>query len=129
MCAKETHEGLFSALSFEDFWEWVVVHPNCILRAGVQNSVIYDDEDYHWHFAQDGPDTFMVQIIRGKRLVGEFVVYSESVAYVQILTGDQEGEVLFEAVAAEGSETPLACFFVMSHGFDVDMGESPHRVH
>lgn len=129
MCAKDTHEGLFSTLSFGDFWEWVVAHPNCILRAGIQNSVIYDDEDYHWHLSLDGPDIFLVQVIRGKRLVGEFVVYSDSVAYVQTLAGEQEGEVLFEALAAEESETPLVCFFVMSHGFDVEMGDSPHRVH
>ena len=129
MSAKDTHEGLFSTLSFEDFWEWIVLHPNCILRAGIQNSVIYDDEDYHWHFAQDDPDAFLVQVIRGKRLVGEFVVSREEVAYVQSVAGDQEGEVLFEAIAAEEAETPLVCFFVMSHGFDVEMGETPHRVH
>jgi len=129
MGAKDTHEGLFSTLSFEDFWDWLLMHPGCILRAGIQNSVIYDDEDYHWHLSRDDPDTFLVQVIRGKRLVGEFVVSSESVGYVQSLAGDQEGEVLFEAVAAEGSETPLVCFFVMSHGFEVDMGEIPHRVH
>lgn len=129
MSAKDTHEGLFSTLSFEDFWEWVVLHPNCILRAGIQNSVIYDDEDYHWHFAQDDPDAFLVQVVRGKRLVGEFVVSREKVAYVQSVAGDQEGEVLFEAIAAEEAETPLVCFFVMSHGFDVEMGETPHRVH
>lgn len=129
MSAKDTHEGLFSTLSFEDFWEWIVLHPNCILRAGIQNSVIYDDEDYHWHFAQDDPDAFLVQVVRGKRLVGEFVVSREKVAYVQSVAGDQEGEVLFEAIAAEEAETPLVCFFVMSHGFDVEMGETPHRVH
>lgn len=129
MCAKDTLDGHFSTLSFEDFWEWVEAHPNCILRAGIQNSVIYDDEDYHWRLAQDGPDIFLVQVIRGKRLVGEFVVYSESVGYVQSLAGDQDGEFLFEAVAAEESDTPLICFFVMSHGFDVDMGDSPRRIH
>jgi len=129
MSAKDTHEGLFSTLSFEDFWEWVVLHPNCILRAGIQNSVIYDDEDYHWHFAQDDPDAFLVQVVRGKRLVGEFVVSREKVAYVQSVAGDQEGEVLFEAIAAEEAETPLVCFFVMSHGFEVEIGETPHRVH
>jgi len=129
MCAEDTHEVLFSTLSFGDFWEWVVAHPNCIVRAGIQNSVIYDDEDYHWHFAQEGPDTFLVQVLRGKRLVGEFVIYSDRVAYVQSLAGDQEGEILFEGVAAEGSEIPLVFFFVMSHGFDVEMGQDPHPVH
>ena len=129
MSPQETHEGLFSTLTFDDFWEWLSVHPNCILRAGIQNSVIYDDEDYHWQFAQDNPETFLVQVIRGKRLVGEFAVYRERVAYVQSMAGDQEGEVLFEAVAAEEAESPLVCFFVMSHGFDAEIDDSPHRVH
>ena len=129
MSPQETHEGVFSTLTFDDFWEWVAVHPNCILRAGIQNSVIYDDEDYHWQFAQDNPETLLVQVIRGKRLVGEFAVYRERVAYVQSMAGDQEGEVLFEAVAADEAESPLVCFFVMSHGFDVEIDDSPHRVH
>jgi len=129
MSPQETHEGLFSTLTFDDFWEWLSVHPNCILRAGIQNSMIYDDEDYHWQFAQDNPETCLVQVIRGKRLVGEFAVYRERVAYVQSMAGDQEGEVLFEAVAAEEAESPLVCFFVMSHGFDAEIDDSPHRVH
>lgn len=129
MSAKETHEAIFSTLTFNDFWEWLVVHPNCILRAGIQNAVIYDDEDYHWHFAQESPDNYLVQIIRGKRLVGEFVLPLERVAYVQVLAGEQEGEVVFEAVGADEAETPLVCFFVMSHGFDVDIADAPHRVH
>ncbi len=129
MKPQDSHEALFPTLSFDEFWNWVVVHPNCVLRAGIQNSVFYDDEDYHWHFAQDETDTYLVQVIRGKRLVGEFVVYRDGVAYVQSLEGDQEGEVLFEAVAVEGAETPLVCFFVMSHGYDVDLGDESHRVH
>lgn len=129
MSAQETHEDAFSTLTFDDFWEWVAAHPNCILRAGIQNSVIYDDEDYHWQFAQDNPETLLVQVIRGKRLVGEFAVYRERVAYVQSMAGDQEGEVLFEAVAADEAESPVVCFFVMSHGFDAEIDDSPHRVH
>jgi len=129
MSAKDTHEELFPTLTFDDFWKWVVMHPYCILRAGVRNSVIYDDEDYHWHFAQEGSDIHLVQVIRGKRLVGEFVVSRERVTYVQGMAGDGEGEVLFEAIAADEAETELVCFFVMSHGLDDDMTETPHRVH
>ena len=79
MSAQETHEDAFSTLTFDDFWEWVAAHPNCILRAGIQNSVIYDDEDYHWQFAQDNPETLLVQVIRGKRLwVSSPSIVSES---------------------------------------------------
>jgi hypothetical protein len=126
---KDSNAALVETLSFDEFWEWLVMHPNCILRAGIQNAVIYDDEDYHWHFSQDGAETYLVQVVRGKRLVGELVVARDRVAYFQGLEGDQEGEVLFEAVGADEVESPLVCFFVMSHGMDVERSEPPHRVH
>jgi hypothetical protein len=43
-----------STFSFETFWQWLMRHPNCILRAGSPDAVLYDDEDLHWHFAADG---------------------------------------------------------------------------
>ena len=30
-------------LPFEKFWNWLVTHPNCILRAGTPEAVLYDD--------------------------------------------------------------------------------------
>src|SRR6185503_1298854 len=57
-----------TTLSFEPFWNWLVSHPNCILRAGTPDTVIYDDEDLHWHFGAEGDSTMSVQVLRGKRL-------------------------------------------------------------
>ncbi len=105
-------------LSFEEFWSWLVRHPNCILRAGTQDTVLYDDEDFHWHFAVEGPDTPLVQIIRGKRLVGELLIARDRIAYVQGVTGDVEGEHVFDLIVESKIDQLTAYFFVLSHTYE-----------
>ena len=116
-------------LSFQDFWDWLIRHPNCILRAGTQDTVVYDDEDYHWHFALEGPDTPLVQIIRGKRLVTEILIARDRIAYVQGTTGDVDGEHLFDLVIEDEMGRVTAYFFVLSHAYDVPMAEESGGVH
>lgn len=116
-------------LSFDDFWTWVLRHPNCILRAGTQDTVVYDDEDYHWHFAVEGPDTPLVQIIRGKRLVGELLIAKDRIAYVQGSVGDVEGEHLFDLIIEDESGLVTAYFFVLTHAYDQPEVETPGGVH
>ncbi len=105
-------------LAFETFWSWVASHPNCILRAGTPEAVIYDDEDLHWHFAAEGPQTLVVQVIRGKRLVGELLIEPEQVTYVQGSAGDREDEFVFELVSETESEQVAGYFFVLTHGYE-----------
>lgn len=122
-------------LSFEEFWAWIVRHPNCILRAGTQDAVLYDDEEYHWHFAVEGPDMPLVQVIRGKRLVGELLIDRERIAFVQGTLGDVEGEHVFDLVIESESERLTAYFFVVSHAYEApgtssgSEATSGHSVH
>jgi hypothetical protein len=116
-------------LPFDTFWDWVVTHPNCILRAGSREVVLYDDEDYHWHFAQEGHESLLVQVIRGKRLVGELLIPKDRVAYVQGVLGDQEGEFLFELISGDEHDQGSVYFFVLSHGFESAEDEPPRRIH
>ena len=119
-------------LTFETFWAWVVAHPNCILRAGTPESVLYDDDEFHWHFATEGPHTLLVQVIRGKRLVGELLVEPEGVTYVQGAVGEREDEYVFELVTEAQGERTVAFFFVLAHGYDGEEAEPTHphsRVH
>lgn len=118
-------------LTFEEFWDWVTRHPNCILRAGTQDTVIYDDEDYHWHFAVEGADTPIAQVIRGKRMVAEILIARERIAYVQGVPGDVEGEHLFDLVEESESERITAYFFVVSHPYETQDSAptGPHSVH
>lgn len=116
-------------LPFEQFWGWLVTHPNCILRAGTPESVLYDDEDLHWHFATEAGTTLLIQVVRGKRLTGELLVEPEQVSYVQGYTGDREGEYVFECVLDNESEQVVAYFFVLTHGFETEEDFTPARVH
>jgi hypothetical protein len=118
-----------ATLPFETFWNWLMLHPNCILRAGTADAVVFDDDELHWHFAADG-SLFFVQVIRGKRLLGEVVVDTERVAYAQALGEDREGEFLFELVSESETQRAAPYFFVLSHGYDEEEPRGPeHPVH
>ena len=106
-----------TTIPFDTFWSWLMRHPNCIVRAGTPEAVIYDDEDLHWHFAVDGPLLYL-QVIRGKRLMGELAVDSERIAYVEAVGEEPEGEHLFEFIAEGVSERTAAYSVVLSHGYE-----------
>ena len=106
-----------TTLSFEPFWSWLASHPNCILRAGTPEAVLYDDDDLHWHFGSEGESTVVVQVLRGKRLVGEILVEPEQVTYVQGVAGEEEGEYVFELIAESETDQVASWFFVLSHGY------------
>lgn len=104
-------------MPFETFWNWLLRHPNCILRAGTQESVLYDDDDLHWHFAVEG-SVFYVEVICGKRLLGEISVDSERVTYVESVGEEREGEHLFELISEDEQARFSLYFFVLAHGFE-----------
>lgn len=117
-----------TTLPFDVFWGWLMMHPNCILRAGTPEAVIYDDEDLHWIFANEAT-YLVVQLLRGKRLVGELLVEPEPITYVESTLGDQEGEFVFEMIVESEQDRIVPYFFVLTHGYDEDT-ETPHsRVH
>ncbi len=118
-----------TTLPFEAFWSWLVTHPNCILRAGTPEAVIYDDDDLHWTFA--GEDGYLlVQVLRGKRPIGELLVEPEPVTYVESSAGEQEGEVVFELISETPNDRVVSYFFVLVHGFQEEEEDVPHsRVH
>jgi hypothetical protein len=116
-------------LPFEVFWPWLLSHPNCILRAGTPEAVLYDDEDLHWHFAREEPDTLVVQVLRGKLLVGELLLAPEQIAYVQGVRGEVEHEFIFELISETETDRFAAYFFVLIHGFDEEGEFSPRSVH
>lgn len=115
--------------SCETFWEWLTAHPNCILRAGTRDAVIFDDDDFHWHFTVDGPANLLVQVIRGKRLVGEILIPRQEIAFVQGVVGDHEGEFVFELIGGEDALQSAQFFFVLTHGYEPQDDLDPRRVH
>lgn len=129
MSPEEPLSDATPTLSFDKFWEWLITHPNCILRVGTPDAVIFDDEDYHWHFVRESSETVLVQVIRGKRLVGEILIPREQIAYVQGALGEQEGEFVFELIAGGENDQSAVYYFVLSHGFEQQSEPGTRRIH
>ena len=116
-----------SSLTFKEFWPWLAEHPNCILRAGSADAVIYDDDDYHWRFAEEDARTLLVQVMRGKRPVAELFIEPEHIASVQVTPGEK-GEFNFDLLVEFQGQTQVAYYFVLSHAFEEssEQVEPPH---
>jgi hypothetical protein len=106
-----------STLPFDTFWNWLMSHAGCILSAGTPEAVLYDDEDLHWSFAAE-EESLVVQLLRGKRAVGELFLGSEQVAYVEWGPGEREGEFAFDLVQETETDRVMAYHFVLSHGYE-----------
>ena len=115
-----------NTLPLEEFWTWLLGHPNCILRAGTPDTVIFDDDDLHWQLGNEG-STMFTQVLRGKRLMGEMLMNSDAVSYVEIHGGDREEEVFFDLIVESETDRVVAYFFVLSHGFDEDELDTHNR--
>ncbi|WP_444946367.1 hypothetical protein ACJJIP_05375 [Microbulbifer sp. VTAC004] len=108
---------MHQAIPFKEFWAWLAEHPNCILRAGSTDSVVYDDDDYYWRFAEEDARTLLVQVIRGKRPVAEFFIEPAHVSTVRVNPGER-GEFNFDLVTEFQGQMQVIFYFVLSHGFD-----------
>lgn len=106
--------------SFDEFWRWLQGHPNCVINVGTPETVIYDHDDLHWNFEpqEGGTGNMVVQLIRGKTLVGEVVITPHDIAYVQVEARSEE-EFFFECVGA-GEEDTAPYFFTLSHDYSID---------
>ncbi len=116
-------------LPFDTFWNWLMTHPHCILRAGTPETALYDDEDFHWHFATEAGSTLLVQVLRGKRLIGELLIDPEHITYVQGVASEREEEHIFELIAEGESDRVAGYFFVLVHGYEDEVPFTPARVH
>ncbi len=126
MTAPTAVERSRVTLDLDTFWNWLVLHPNCVIRAGSVDALLCDDEDFHWQFAAEENTLLIAQLVYGKRLVGEILVDRERVAYVQSFQGEHENEYVFELISETESERMAAWVFVMSHGLDDEPQESAH---
>jgi len=129
MSAEDHLTDSTPTMSIDTFWEWLTAHPNCILRAGTRETAIFDDDDLHWHVAREGTETLLVQLIRGKRLLGELLIPRDQIAYVQGGIGDQQGEFVFELVSSSDSVQSALFFFVLTHGYESRTEPDQRRVH
>ncbi|HVS65025.1 MAG TPA: hypothetical protein VMT85_16145 [Thermoanaerobaculia bacterium] len=114
-----------STLSLDSFWSWILDHPNCLVRVGSADAVLYDDDDLHWWLGQDG-NLLVAQAIRGKRLAGEIVIDPDRVSYVENVGEQREGEHAFELITETETERFASFFFVLTHGFETEGEEDVH---
>jgi hypothetical protein len=115
-----------ATLSFDRFWRWLRRHATCILRAGTPDSFHYDADDLHWHLDEDDDRVPTVQLLRGKQLLGELVIETREVLFVQAVPDPEgeQGQFVFELVGGAGEEPYALYHFVLAHGFDE---EAAHR--
>lgn len=108
------------SLSFDEFWGWLVGHLNCIVRAGSREAMFFDHQDFHWHvMMMEEPDVpggllHILQLRRGKELVGDLTILSGEIGMIQCYPGPND-EYVCEALAKSGLDEPALYQFVMEH--------------
>lgn len=126
MAIKAQGQAVPLTMQFDKFWQWLQAHCNCILRAGTPDVVLFDHDDFHWHLASEDEFTQLLQLVRGKELVGEIVVLSSEIAYVQCNPPEHD-EWVFECIVESANAREAAYHFVMAHEFDGDDGSPTRR--
>ena len=117
-----------TTLAFEDFWQWLLGHHNCILRAGTPEMILYDEDEFHWNLTGNGSENRVVQVVWGKRLLGELEVDPDRVTCVVGVPGEHEGEGLFELISDTPQGRATIYFFILDHGYE-ENEETPRPVH
>jgi hypothetical protein len=121
---KEIADDL-RTLTFEEFWPWVQTHPNCIYRVANPDVALFDDEDFHWHFGVESDDSYLVQVIRGKRFVGEVIIRPAEVFVVRMSASDNGEEHYFDLM---DEANRLLLQVTMSHAYEEVDPSSPGRL-
>jgi len=110
-----------TTLAFDRFWRWLKQHANCILRAGTADTLLHDQEAFHWHLEEDADRNPSVQLVWGKLLVGELLLDVRDVLYVEATPeegGEGDGHFLFELIGGSREEPYPVYHFLMAHGFE-----------
>lgn len=120
--AVSTNISTGTHIAFNQFWKWLKEHPNCLLRAGTADAVLYDHENLHWYIYEDEDRNPVVQLIMGKTLLGEMILDVTNILYVQVSLERQEDDEppahLFEIMAGSAEESWPAFHFVLVHGME-----------
>lgn len=117
--------------SFTDFWNWLHGHLGCIIRAGTADAVLYDDDDLHWNLER-WRDSYIVQLMRGKRILGEFHMFPERITFIeeQTLESDREPEYQFSLMGEFEGQAMGLYVFVMAHSSVEESAETTRgRIH
>ncbi|HSP77584.1 MAG TPA: hypothetical protein VLQ93_03595 [Myxococcaceae bacterium] len=110
-----------ATLPFDRFWDWLQDHPNCILSVATDDSWLYDAEALHWALFSEESGTPVVQLIQGKRLIGEMVLDTSDTLHVQVLPDPENlerGYFLFKVMGGVRAAPRPRYTFQLSHGME-----------
>ena len=127
MPTEASEPGLLT-IPFDQFWSWLKAHRNCVVRAGTPYAMLMDHDDYHWDVLSEPGDTQILQLVRGKDLVGEIIVLAAEIAYVQRPETDGDDQV-FECVVETPHAQEVAYYFVMAHDYEEESTPSRSWTH
>ena len=108
-------------LGMEAFWEWLQGHPNCILRCGSAETTLFDHDDFHWLFFDEEDRRGIIQMLKGKDLVGEIVIPRRQVRDVRMavdLESGTDGHWMAELLGGSEAEPEVLFHVLLSHGFE-----------
>jgi len=109
------------AIPFEQFWSWLKLHANCILRASSADCSLYDQESLHWQFEEDVEGHRAVLLLLGKTVIGELLLQTKEILFVQAVPDDdpeQSGRFVFELIGGPREEPYPLYHFLLQHGFE-----------
>jgi hypothetical protein len=119
-----------TTLAFDRFWRWLKHHANCIVRAGTVDTLLYDQDSFHWHLEEDTDRNPVVQLISGKLLVAEMILDVRDVIYVEATPeGTEQGHFLFDLVGGAKDEPYAVYHFVVAHAFEDEARHAPGLKH
>ena len=109
-----------TTLPIEQFWKWLQMHSNCIIRAATPECCFYDHDHLHWQLAEEPNSNLIVQQFLGKQLIAEMVIETREVLFVQVTPDNEgdEGQFQFELIAGSKNETYTVGHFLMAHGYE-----------
>ena len=110
-----------TSLRFEEFWRWLREHLNCVIEAGTSSATIMDFEDFHWVLTEEDDGRRVVQMMRGKGIVGELLIDPSEVTSVEVapdVESGSQGQWMFEVFGGAKEDPFVVAYFVMAHGFE-----------
>lgn len=110
-----------ATLPFDRFWDWLMDHPNCVLSVRSDDAWLFDDDALHWAFFAEEQGTPVVNLLLGKRTVGEMVLDTSDVLHVQVALDPENverGFHLFQVMGGPRSAPRVRYTFQLAHGFD-----------
>ena len=117
-------------LTFPAFWEWLKDHANCIVGASWGPGALFDDDALHWVLSDQEDRRAIVQVIKGKNLVGELLIDGREIDEVEVLPDSenvQSGQFVAELLSSAADGRQSMGHIVLAHGVEDTLGHPELR--